>query len=89
MTCWIIGKISGFFNVGLVRISESVTAYMYLIVSSQASAISRIIGNTASALTAQKAFLNNFKNIIYCKVDIWEGIKKYQNTLSYTLSKED
>ena len=52
MTHWIIKKSVGFTDVGLYRISESVRAYAYLILSSQASARSSIIENTASALTA-------------------------------------
>ena len=56
----IIEKSLGFTDVGLLRILESVRAYAYLILSSQASARSSIIGNSASALTAQSAFLNNF-----------------------------
>ena len=55
----------------------------------QVSARSNIIGNTASALTAQKAFLNNFENIINRSVDIQDDIKQYQDTLSYTSSKVD
>ena len=42
-----------------------------------------------SALTAQSAFLNNFENIVNRTVDIWEDIKRYQDTLSYTSSKID
>ena len=42
-----------------------------------------------SALTAQRAFLNNFENVMNRRVDIQEDIKHYQNTLSYTLSKVD
>ena len=53
MTHWIIEGSVGFIDVGLLRISESVRAYAYLILSSQASARSSIIGNTVSALTAQ------------------------------------
>ena len=56
MTQWILEKSVGFTNVGLYKISESVRAYAYLILSSQASARSGIVGNTASALTAQSAF---------------------------------
>ena len=53
MTQWIIeGSSVGFTDVGLYRISESVRAYANLILSSQASARSEIVGNTASALTA-------------------------------------
>ena len=47
------------------------------------------MGNTASALTAQSAFLNNFENVVNCRVDIREDIKCYQDTLSYALSKVD
>ena len=74
MTRWIIEKLMGFTNVGLLRISESVRAYAYLILSSQASARSGIVGNTASALTAQSAFLNNFEDIVNRRVNIQEDI---------------
>ena len=89
MTRWILEKLMGFTDVGLLRISESVRAYAYLILSSQASARSSIVGNTASALTAQSAFLNNFEDIVNCRVNIQEDIKRYQDTLSYAYSKVD
>ena len=73
----------------MLKISESVRAYAYLILSSQASARSSIVGNTASALTAQSAFLDNFENIVNQRVDIREDIKRYQDTLSYASSKVD
>ena len=83
MTQWIIEKLVGFTDVGLLRISESVRAYAHLILRSG------IVGNTASALTAQSAFLNNFEDIVNRKVDVRKDIKRYQNTLSYALSKVD
>ena len=89
MTRWIIETSVGFTDVGLLRISESVRAYAFLILSSQASARSSIVGNTASALTAQSAFLNNFEDIVNRKVDVREDIKRFQDTLSYTSSKVD
>ena len=89
MTWWIIEKSVGFTDVWLLKISESVRAYAYLILSSQASARSGIVGNTASALTAQSAFLNNFEDIVNRRVDISEDIKRYQDTLSYASSKVD
>ena len=89
MTRWILEKSVGFTDVGLLRISESVKAYAYLILSSQASARSSIVGNTASALTAQSGFLNNFEDILNCRVNIQEDIKRYQDTLSYASSKVD
>ena len=70
MTHWIIEGSVGFTGVGLLKISESIRAYAYLILSFQASARSGIVGNTASALTAQSVFLNNFENIVNRKVDI-------------------
>ena len=89
MTQWIIEASVGFTDVESLRISESLRAYAYLILSSQASARSGIVGNTVSALTAQSAFLNNFENIVNRRVDIREDIKHYQDTLSYTSSKVD
>ena len=89
MTRWIIETSVGFTDVGLLRISESVRAYAYLILSSQASARSSIIGNSASSLTAQSAFLNNFENVVNRSVNIQEDIKHYQETLSYASSKVD
>ena len=79
----------GFTDVGLLRISESVRAYAFLILSSQASARSSIVGNTASALTSQSAFLNNFEDVVNRSVNIQEDIKRYQDTLSYASSKVD
>ena len=78
MTRWIIETSVGFTDIGLLRISESVRAYEFLILSSQASARSSIVGNTASALTAQSAFLNNFENVVNRRV------KRYQDKLSVT-----
>ena len=77
MTWWIIEKSVGFTDVGLYKISESVRAYAYLILSSQASARSGIVGNTASALTAQSAVSDNFENVVNRRVDIREDIKHY------------
>ena len=89
MTQWLIEKSVSFSDVGLLRISESVRAYAYLILSSQASARSSIVGNIASSLTAQSAFLNNFENVVNRRVDIRKDIKRYQDTLSYASSKVD
>ena len=82
-------KSDGFTNVGLLRIRESIRAYAHLILSSQASARSCIVGNMVIVLTAQQTFLNNFENVVNHRVDIQEDIKQYQDTLSYTSSKVD
>ena len=75
MTRSIIGKSQGFTDVGLLRISESVRAYAYLTLSLQASVRLRIVGNTVSALTAQKDFLNNFENVVNRRVDFGKTSK--------------
>ena len=89
MTQWILEASDGFTDVDLLKISESVRAYAYLILSSQASARSSIVGNTECALTVQSAFLNNFEDIVNRRVNIQEDIKRYQDTLSYASSKVD
>ena len=89
MTHWILEESVGFTDAGLLKISESVRAYAYLILSSQASARSSITENTESTLTAQSAFLNNFENVVNRRVDIREDIKRYQDTVSYASSKVD
>ena len=85
----IMEKSEGFTNVGLYRISESVRAYAYLILSLQASARSNIIGNMVSALTTQNAFLNNFEDIVNRRVNTQEDIKHHQDTLSYASNEVD
>lgn len=89
MTRWIVEKSNGFTKTGLVNISSSVRAYAYLVLSSQASARSSILGNDSSALTAQRVFMNNLEDIVNRRVDIQEDIKRYQDTLNYASSKVD
>ena len=76
MTRWIIEELEGFIDVGIYRMSESVRAYAYLILGSQASARSGIVGNMTSALTAQSAFLNNFDYVVNQRVNIQERYQK-------------
>ena len=56
MTHWIIEKSQGFTDVGRLRISESVMAYAYLVLSWQASARSKIIGSTQVYSLPKKTF---------------------------------
>ena len=89
MTRWIIQASNGFTNIGLVKISESIRAYVYLILTSQVSARANIVGNTANALTTQQAYLHNFEDIVNRRVDIQSDIKRYEDTLNYASSKVD
>ena len=48
-----------------------------------------MLATQQGALIAQSAFLNNFEDIVNCRVNIQEDIKRYQDTLSYASSKVD
>ena len=61
MPRWIIEASVGFTDVGYGY--WKALAYAYLILSSQASASSGIVGNTVSSLTAQSAFLTILKTL--------------------------
>ena len=67
----------------MTKISESIRSYVYLILTSQASARSSIIGKDAEHLEAQSIFIQNFEDLISRPVDISEDISRYQKTLFY------
>ena len=86
---WIINKLDSITKSGIEKLSESVRDYAYLILTSQTSMRSQIIGFGASEFDAQRAFLNTFKNIIVRRVDIPEDKRRFQKVLQYTRSKVD
>ena len=86
---WIINKSDGITKPGIKKLSESVRHYAYLILTSQTSTRSQIIGIGASELDAQQTFLNTFENIIVRKVDIPEDKLRFQKVLQYARSKVD
>ena len=86
---WIIEKSDGITKPGIEKLSESVRDYAYLILTSQTSTRSQIIGYGASEFDAQRTFLNTFENIIDRRVDILEDKKRFQNALQYARSKVD
>ena len=86
---WIIEKSDGLTTLGLQKLSESVRDYAYLILTSQTSTRSQIVGHEARNLDAQRTFLNTFENIVNRRVNIPEDIRRFQNTLQYARSKVD
>ena len=70
---WIIERSDGITKSGIKKISESVRDYAYLILTSQTSTRSQIIGFGASEFDAQQMFLNTFENIIARRVNIPEN----------------
>ena len=86
---WIIDKSDGLTTLGLLKLSETVRDYTYLILTSQTSMKGPIIGHEARNLDAQRTFLNTFENIVNRRVNIPEDIRRFQKTLQYARSKVD
>ena len=86
---WIIEKSDGLTTLDLQKLSESVSDYAYLILTSQTSTRGPIVGHEARNLDAQRTFLNAFKNIVNRRVNIPEDIRRFQKTLQYARSKVD
>ena len=60
---------------------------MFLILSSQSSARSSIIGKDGRALDAQKIWQTSFEQLMKSDFGIANEIQRYQNVLNYTSSK--
>ena len=86
---WITNSSHGFTKYGLEKISESVRAYSYLVLTSQAAARHGILGDTAPALAAQRIFYDNLDDVIYKAVSLEADIGRYQETLKYASSTLD
>ena len=78
---WIIEKLDGITRPGIEKLSESVRDYAYLILTSQTSTRSQIIGIRASEFNAQRVFLNTCENIVVRRIDIPEDKLKFQKVL--------
>ena len=86
---WIIEESDGITKSGIEKLSQLVRDYAYLILTSQTSTRSQIIGFGASEFDAQRMFLNTFENIVVRRVDIPEDKRRFQNVLQYARSKVD
>ena len=89
LTRWIITRSKGFTKKGIEQISGSVRAYVYLVLTSQAQARSSMVGNSASAVDAQKVFNSMFKALINKDYSIGIDNERYQGVLEHALSKVD
>ena len=86
---WITNSSHGFTKSGVEKISESIRAYSYLVLTSQAAARHGILGDTAPALAAQRIFYDNLEDIINKVVSLEDDIGRYQMTLKYARSTSD
>ena len=88
-TRWIITQSKGFTRNGIEKISRSVRAYVYLVLTSQVQERSSIVGNSAPAVDAQQVLKCTFKALINGDYSIGIDIKRYQGALEHALSKVD
>ena len=89
LTRWILKTSKGFTRVGLSMISKSVCAYVYLLLTSQVQARSKIVGKTANALDAQNIYINSFEELLKSDYSIADDIARYQGVLEHAMSKVD
>ena len=87
---WVITRSRGLTRKGIKKISRSVRAYEYLVLTSQAQARSSIVSNSAyAAVDAQEVFKSTFKALIDKDYSISNDIQRYQDVLEHLLSKVD
>ena len=89
LTGWIIKQSRGFTKKVIKKISRSMRAYVYLVLTSQVQARSNIVGNSAPAVNAQQVFKSTFKTLIIEDYSIDIDIERYQKVLEHALSKVD
>ena len=86
---WIMPDSIGFTKAGIEKISESIRAYTYLILTSQYAARNGILGNDAEAIVAQRIFHDNLKDVINKTVSLQDDVSRYQDSLKYARSNLD
>ena len=89
LTRWIITQSKGFTKKGIEKISRSVRAYVYLVLTSEIQVRSSIVGNSAPAVDPQQVFKGTFKALINEDYSIGIDIERYQGILEHALSKVD
>ena len=89
LTRWIMTQSKGFTKNAIEKISRSVMAYIYIVLTSQVQARSSIVGNSAPAVDAQKIFKSTFKALINEDYSFDINIERYQGVLEHVLSRVD
>ena len=79
----------GFTRKGIEKISRSVGAYLYLVLTSQVQVRSSIVGNSVPVVDAQQVFTSTFKVLINEDYSIVIDTERYQGLLEHALSKVD
>ena len=89
LTRWVMTQSKGFTRKGIEKISRSVRAYVYLVLTSQVQARSSTVGNSAPAVDTQQVFKSTFKTLINKDYSIAIDIERHQGVLKHALSKVD
>ena len=89
LTGWIIKQFRGFTKEVIKKISRSMRAYVYLVLTSQVQPRSSIVGDSAPAVDTQQVFKSTFKTLIIEDYSIGIDIERYQKVLEHALSKVD
>ena len=79
---------SGLTNAGLARINQSIEAYVYCILGSQAITLRSILDSGGRSVETQKDFHKNMESAII-NTDIGKSIQRYQEALSDTKTRLD
>ena len=79
----------GFTRIGLTMIRKFVRAYVYLLLTSQVQARSKIVGKTTNAFEAQNIYMNSFEELLKSDYPIADDIARYQGVLEHVVSKVD
>ena len=89
LTRWYSKHTKGFTRIGLTMISKSVRAYVYLLLTSQVQARSKIVGKTTNAFEAQNIYMSSFEELLKSDYSIADDIARYQGVLDHAMSKVD
>ena len=79
---FILDKSEDFTRAGVERVNDSIRAYVWAILGSQAQTHTGILG-AGTAFDAQKQFVADVEDAISSPVDLPSAIKCYQDTLQY------
>ena len=89
LTRWILKTSKGFTRIGLTMVSKSLRAYVYLLLTSQVQARSKIVGKTTNAFEAQYIYMKSFEKLLKSDYSIAADIARYQGVLEHAMSKVD
>ena len=89
LTRWILRTSKDFTRIGLTLISKSVRAYVYLLLTSQVQARSKIVGKTTNAFEAQNIYMISLEELLKSDYSIADDIARYQGVLEHAMSKVD